>query len=109
MSINDWSSDLCSSDLRFLLPDHRAARAAPVGRHGGLGQDFRQAVARPRRGPRPLERGAMYGLLALPAVGLAGPFRPAFLRQRDRKSVVWGKSMAVRVDPGGSRLTKKKT
>src|SRR3546814_14386966 len=30
-------------------------------------------------------------------------------RTRDRKSVVWGKSVSVRVDLGGRRLIKKKT
>src|SRR3546814_17480986 len=45
--------------------------------------------------------------LALRTVRLAAPFpRPP---ERDRKSVVWGKSVSVRVDLGGRRRIKKKT
>ncbi len=52
---------------------------------GGLvawGMTTAKAVARFRRGPCAPERGAVYRLLALPARGLAGPFRPAVLGQR---------------------------
>src|SRR3546814_13283447 len=75
MRISDWSSDVCSSDLR------RHASGMP----GGL-----------RRGRRTL------GHCAAPRPG----GHPAF--HGDRKSVVWGKSVSVRVDLGGRRIIKKK-
>src|SRR3546814_16538485 len=36
-----------------------------------------------------------------------GERRKNLLNQRDRKSVGWGKSVSVRVDPGGRRIIKK--
>src|SRR3546814_1211828 len=53
------------------------------------------------------QRGA--GLAGLPEAGLGGQHPAGHLaRQRDRKSVVEGKSVAVRVDLGGRRNIKKK-
>src|SRR3546814_11206672 len=85
MRIRDWSSDLCSSDLhdraglRLDLAGHRHHRA------GRSGLDY------PAGGPEPV-RGA----------------EPAQERQhgrgQDRKSVVEGKSVSVRVDPSGRRV-----
>src|SRR3546814_17065416 len=71
MRISDWSSDVCSSDLRC--------------------QRIQSTNARPLRAARPARKGAR--------------FHP---RKADRKSVVEGKSVSVRVDLGGSRIIKKK-
>src|SRR3546814_15016992 len=70
MRISDWSSDVCSSDLR---------------RHRVAGHGHRIGARWSRNRVRPL--------------------RP----RADRKSVVKGKSVSVRVDLGGRRLIKKKT
>src|SRR3546814_14834437 len=79
MRISDWSSDVCSSDL----PDQ-----------GGV---VAEQAHRPQSGR---DRAAH---LRTPAMRLGS-------RQEgeDRKSVVQGKSVSVRVDLGGRRLIKKK-
>src|SRR3546814_18367614 len=78
MRISDWSSDVCSSDL----PGRLAAGADRLARHrGGMGRRHRRRVP---------------GLAAVPG------------GHRDRKSVVLGKSVSVRVDVGGRRIIKKK-
>src|SRR3546814_19070250 len=106
MRISDWSSDVCSSDLQRDYPEgawHHPRRcdaalppAAPVrwlaelrartvGEGGRLGDHGQASSQRGRR------------LLA-----------DAGLRGRDRKSVVSGKRVSVRVDLGGGRHIKKK-
>src|SRR3546814_2112858 len=89
MRISDWSSDVCSSDL--LRRTHRPARRRPrrAARVAG------PCVPAARR----LDRGAVR------------PRPPDDHRPRarlDRKSVVSGKSVSVRVDIGGRRIIKKK-
>src|SRR3546814_15645979 len=85
MRISDWSSDVCSSDLSASEPD----------------------------GPRTI----MLTNDLLP--GIAGIDRSKlcdcdfltwgyWAADADRKSVVWGKSVSVRVDLGGRRIIKKK-
>src|SRR3546814_17620772 len=79
MRISDWSSDVCSSDLP----------ARPIA----------EIVYRPAQGvlvtSATLRGGGRSG-----ANGIGG--------WTDRKSVVEGKSVAVRVDLGGRRIVKKK-
>src|SRR3546814_12837711 len=107
MRISDWSSDVCSSDL-----DRHAVRRGPPGRTartdperhdhprrsrttsipGGEG-----VVRRPGHGGR-LERDPH---ATRPDGGVEGP-------RRDRKSVVEGKRVSVRVDLVGRRTMKKK-
>src|SRR3546814_19375239 len=103
MRISDWSSDVCSSDLHR----HDALRPLAGGdvgterqlRHGGAGF-CREAEPQGRAGmPVPdLDR-----LDAVPVRALAR------LEQEDRKSVVEGKRVSVRVELGGRRIIKKKT
>src|SRR3546814_15647336 len=108
LRISDGSSDVCSSDLRAreALVDRGAVVAVEAGlavqeiarvlaatravalRHGAL------ADPRARDAGRQLVRPAS-------AAGVAGVLR------RDRKGVVQGKSVSVRVDLGGRRSTKK--
>src|SRR3546814_18539106 len=92
MRISDWSSDVCSSDLAAA---HLRAQgeAAIFGRHGpwhALGADQRRASEFP---PRPND------------IGQARPLGDG----EDRKSVVSGKSVSVRVDLGGVRIIQQKT
>src|SRR3546814_11134486 len=83
MRISDWSSDVCSSDL--LRSVERGTRAAA--------QRDRPPALRP-------DRDRQFGF---------GRRRLYRLRDRaDRKSVVSGKSVSVRVDLGGRRIIKKK-
>src|SRR3546814_16300464 len=78
MRISDWSSDVCSSDLQS---DFDAVLADRFGNAVG-GESWHEDVAARLRG-----RG---------------------ISLRDRKSVVSGKSVSVRVDLGGRRIIKKK-
>src|SRR3546814_19568989 len=84
MRISDWSSDVCSSDLRL--------RAGPIAVSGAAGGRRRQAVERTSNA-------------ASPASG-----RPETSTEvtSDRKSVVEGKSVSIRVDLGGRRNIKTK-
>src|SRR3546814_12150061 len=86
MRISDWSSDVCSSDL-VVTPE--------------LG----------RGEPHDLELDAVWvaGVEALVDRVVAGSLqRTGGLQALDRTSVVWGKSVSVRVDLGGRRVVKKK-
>src|SRR3546814_19977277 len=94
MRISDWSSDVCSSDL-FQAGDHLLRR--PVLRPGGCRLQIAQG------GPGRRHRGTSGKRSVLCHV------EPAPSHAADRKSVVSGKSVSVRVDLGGrSILTKKK-
>src|SRR3546814_11646849 len=104
MRISDWSSDVCSSDLLH-VPGHTPEHLALV-------------VTDRTRGPEPwfvltghtLMVGDM-GRTELASAAEAGArtlFRSAEQLRADRKSVVEGKRVAVRVDLGGRRLLKKK-
>src|SRR3546814_13350489 len=108
MRISDWSSDVCSSDLR-LQPDARPDRAAegrPAPGAGGARRAPGERAGGARRGRagephegrirrHPLARAA-HAAHPDPGLGL------------ERKSAVWGTSVSVRVDLGGRRIIKKK-
>src|SRR3546814_16018879 len=86
MRISDWSSDVCASDLAAQRRATGRGRARPSSRSG------RRAAA-----------------IAAPAAG-SRPGRPGARRSpTDRKSVVSGKSVSVRVDLGGRRILNKQT
>src|SRR3546814_18482717 len=94
MRISDWRSDVCSSDLLPHLPRLRA-----VQRRMQRELDDRDSAAADGRdgindGARRRPRDALGGAAAARAV--------------DRKSVVSGKSVSVRVERGGRRIFKKK-
>src|SRR3546814_11032768 len=108
MLIIDWSSDVCSSDLE-VGEDLRLAQglggavggvAAPCldRRHVAPERD-RDVFARGAQTLEPLDRQKPVHLLQ----------RRSQTGSEDRKSVVEGKSVSVRVDPGGHRIIKKKT
>src|SRR3546814_12463623 len=103
MRISDWSSDVCSSDLRKVSPI--AAGSGLLLRRGGLGGRggrFRAGRGDLRRAAEPGDRlDRIFELEVL----------DAFLFEilgGDRKSVVEGKRVSVRVDLGGRRYIKKK-
>src|SRR3546814_20892144 len=104
MRISDWSSDVCSSDLPSRKERRMSAAmaVAPVLVHQGI---------REHRSGRLEAAAALYGraLRADPfdadALHLLGLLN---LQSGDRKSVVSGKSVSVRVDHGGRRIIKKK-
>src|SRR3546814_16092377 len=116
MRISDWSSDVCSSDLQVLVAVNEEAAALITGTQVGSTllqagsirtfageQRFVAAVVEveqdgacvPGRAPQ-----LAFAVLTQTAVGD---------RTVDRKSVVSGTSVSVRVDLGASRIYKKKT
>src|SRR3546814_18341787 len=84
MRISDWSSDVCSSDL--------AVVDGAIGIREAAGAVTSDAVRSGTRGA--LDRDVHDVLDEV--------------QKADRKSVVWGKSVSVRVDLGGRRIIKKK-
>src|SRR3546814_15552778 len=98
MRISDWSSDVCSSDLE---PHHQGRQLQPPalpaasGRPGA--QQYRRSAA-----------GADQDRAADRCAGRLQEIRPARRWLEDRKSVVEGKSVSVRVALGGRRIIKKK-
>src|SRR3546814_14387417 len=106
MRISDWSSDVCSSDLRHCPNGHTARRFARLGM-------VKRKVAR-----RGFEMKWMAVVIAGSALlaqgGLATakesalPPRECAAKAPDRKSVGEGKRESVRGDRGGSRSIQKK-
>src|SRR3546814_13403900 len=104
MRISDWSSDVCSSDLRpepsprqvWLLQRSDGRPGARLGKTTGW---VHRATLK-AKGVRMLG-GVEY--LGLDDDGL----RVRVEGSEDRKSVVEGTSVSVRVDPGGRRIIQK--
>src|SRR3546814_16341940 len=96
MRISDWSSDVCSSDLHRAVRDMLAALDAEV--------DADDPAQQPVDAARP------QGVDGEDLVAVAAHQRDQAVQrqQGDRKSVVSGKSVSVRVDLGGRRIIKKK-
>src|SRR3546814_8433977 len=90
MRMSDWSSDVCSSDLQYV----------DGAFHSGGGLRF----TRTRCGKRAASRSRPVSSLWLSAISDNASGKPS----ADRKSVVSGKSVSVRVDLGGRRIIKKK-
>src|SRR3546814_19829011 len=102
MRISDWSSDVCSSDLGPLEPDVSAPSQLVDQSDDGADSgrtEWRQDFAR---------RGARRCRTARSAGGGAGRSSRHRRNLVDRKSVVLGKSVSVRVDLGGRSIIKKK-
>src|SRR3546814_20502803 len=104
MRISDWSSDVCSSDLR------KGQRFVP---ELAVDEARIEAASRcdPRRHHRELERIDADIALSDDRVERVrgGPSLVVFPHlPRDRKRVVSGQSVSVRVDLGGRRIIKKK-
>src|SRR3546814_18846549 len=101
MRISDWSSDVCSSDLDGGQIVAEAVDAVETGSEGGAAMSplVVQDDPVPQSHEAPGHRGPQL-LVAGPAVHEHD--------QRDRKSVVEGKRVSVRVDFGGSPIIKQK-
>src|SRR3546814_18538319 len=106
MRISDWSSDVCSSDLKiatmlFVPPEKgeafwtESARTAFVGIASWI-------AAKPER---PFSFGEIHRTITMPGMKA---FFAKEAGDRDRTSVVQGKSGPVRVDLRGRRRSKKK-
>src|SRR3546814_15759952 len=104
MRISDWSSDVCSSDL-----PRPAVAAAVSGGPDSLALTFLLHDWLAERGGRLATFTVDHGLRPDSAREAASVGR--LLRRHgiaDRKSVVEGKSVSVRVDLGGRRIIKNK-
>src|SRR3546814_7493626 len=104
MRISDWSSDVCSSNLAVVAAILHLQKGAGMfgegARHMGGGLADRHDV-----GDVDFLRRAL--LMRHPSESWDP--RPNAVPYRDRKSVVSGKSVSVRVHPGGRSNLKKKT
>src|SRR3546814_20496116 len=98
MRISDWSSDVCSSDLR--CPS--ATRQGKIGQRDKLTAFHCRFV---RQDPHAGDIGRLPGIWE--RLATFGQRTDKFMHQ-DRKSVVSGKSVSERVDLGGRRIIKKK-
>src|SRR3546814_13210670 len=124
MRISDWSSDVCSSDLLPPLP-----RKATKEEWAAMTKNERVARARHRKAIKDLRQAASVDAETFAVdMELAGfleeegtfyiphsldwrsrVYAVSFFNfQRDRTSVVQGKSLSVRVDLGGCHTIKKK-
>src|SRR3546814_14909355 len=90
MRISDWSSDVCSSDLYL---SHMIQSFPNSNRHHRRRQSYRPAAI---------------DSTCYPKLAPARWSGESLSCQQDRKSVVEGKGVSVRVDLGGSRRIKKK-
>src|SRR3546814_20349631 len=102
MRIIDWSSDVCSSDLQL----QQAVGAPPVAEGGLEGVGRRRQCRLDQVAELDLAEGAAR-LLVGQDILQADPLGRQ-LAQVDRKSVVEGTRVSVRVDIGGRRIFKKK-
>src|SRR3546814_7017815 len=99
MRISDWSSDVCSSDLHGSLQ-----LLAEVGKW------LQKEDLVPERADARLFKMAPYIVLASTfLIVVVMPFGPDAYFTKDRKSVVLGTSVSVRVDIGGRRILKNTT
>src|SRR3546814_13536037 len=96
MRISDWSSDVCSSDLARADAARRTTDVPGPPPVAGVEGPLPHRLLRLGRQPPPVPRRRRRD---------PPRRRPA---REERKSVVAGKSVAVRVDLGGRRFIKKK-
>src|SRR3546814_11667048 len=102
MRISDWSSDVCSSDLYWgAWPEagDRLTQAILTDDNASIAGEYE---ANARHLAAICQKKYFY--VAIAFRGLVG----AVLCHIDRKSVVEGQSVSVRVDLGGRRIIKKK-
>src|SRR3546814_16395672 len=96
MRISDWSSDVCSSDLGVGRAEAGTEVAQPLGA-GPHDEGLRAELL-----------GEVQAVIAGIGLGDGRELARPLPVEGDRKSVVSGKSVSVRVDLGGRRIIKKK-
>src|SRR3546814_18506535 len=105
MRISDWSSDVCSSDLHQVYGGNvQNGHAYGFGLH--LARELRQQSFHPLRQPGRHRHNRLHRRTRSAQVGMMVAIDHGLVV--DRKSVVSGKSVSVRVDLGGRRSIKKK-
>src|SRR3546814_15633039 len=112
MRISDWSSDVCSSDLTWVAPRPWEADLAHilVKRKAGVADgEIKWPCGDSFQCSRTLLPAHDRSSIADPAPRRSPAACPIRVAPReDRKSVVYGKSVSVRVALGGRRTHKKK-
>src|SRR3546814_14774304 len=109
MRISDWSSDVCSSDLAVANESRQAkamsgtVRALVANMVTGVSKGFERKLNLVGVGFRAQVQGDALKL----QLGFSHDIVHS-MPAGDRKSVVSGKSVSVRVDLGGRRIIKKK-
>src|SRR3546814_13229804 len=105
MRISDWSSDVCSSDLALSRRDHVEIERLYLPDFGQL------AIGRTGARDGDVDILKLDRQLVGPAFSTIGGngLQPPRRRAIDRKSVVSGKSVSVRLDLGGPRPLTTKT
>src|SRR3546814_11004532 len=110
MRISDWSSDVCSSDLSVTAFRSKSGvasvklKSSPWPNQLPFQPLFHPSTSTP---PKPFFAAkSIYCLVRAVVAPWLGP--SAQLQGPDRKRVVRGKSVSVRVDLGGRRIIKKK-
>src|SRR3546814_11067734 len=101
MRISDWSSDVCSSDLYDVSSPWTYlafTNIQPLAKEAGATIHWKPFLV---GGVFNTVNPTMYRMRENPV-----PARDAWI-MKDRKSVVYGKSVSVRVDHGGRRIIKK--
>src|SRR3546814_12820592 len=105
MRISDWSSDVCSSDLGLRIIGDQEVELAPERalefRPGHAALAAAQMVGDE-------DQAGLRGQQVDLSLGTNGVAQAGQAEVGDRKSVVEGKSVSVRVDLGGRRIIKKK-
>src|SRR3546814_13077860 len=101
MRISDWSSDVCSSDLLSIL----TGIVYPSGHSETKGYIVEGVELESAAGPA---EAAVQPIAAFMATANPAKGEAQFKKCADRKSVVSGKSVSVRVDLGGRRILKNK-
>src|SRR3546814_18302475 len=113
MRISDWSSDVCSSDLHYSSAFTVLMRAAGIparvvtGYQGGYWNKLGDYLLVRNSDAHAWSEVWLAGR-GWVRVDPTGAVRPERVSLGDRKSVVSGKSVSVRVGLGGRRIIKKK-
>src|SRR3546814_13146701 len=108
MRISDWSSDVCSSDLK---PRKKSLRERFLGRTPGKKSKTGRAVQDRMRKEGKLRENRRGDTEFKASNDKWYPLKDADMAHKtdaDRKSVGKGKSLSVRVDLGGRRIIKNK-
>src|SRR3546814_12621090 len=116
MRISDWSSDVCSSDLyqwdsntayHFAMITPAGSGLGPFGSMVGSLDRLSASEAAAIR-PRVIDVVTVKASDTVQSLAGRMAYDDYKLERLDRKSVVLGKSVSVRVDLGGRRIIKKK-
>src|SRR3546814_15951621 len=104
MRISDWSSDVCSSGL----PERRFGSGAEqlVEAQGGASGEDDVVCAVHEPGAGEVAHGSLHRIALGELLGVVGD-RAGHLGDGDRKTVVYGQRLSVRVDLGGRRIITK--